>query len=94
MSKLIVNADKGQTVNLRKEPSKASEILERITIGKEVTLLERTTTEWYKIQYGKLIGYMMAQFLKIPTDEFSQEDLHEVYDHLKETLTLIEKILK
>lgn len=92
MSKLIVTADVGSTVNLRQSPSTSSNIITKIKINTEVELIEKTTENWYKIKYDKYEGYMMAKYLKNP--KASKDDLQAIYDSLKEALTLIEKLLK
>lgn len=93
MSNLIVKATSGKTVNLRSQPSKNAPIIDAIKVGNEVTLIEKTSSDWYKVSYNNYEGYMMSQFLQ-STSKIGQEDLREVYNSLKETLTLIEKILK
>lgn len=93
MSKLIVTAPNGNTVNLRASPSKSAFIKESIPIKTEVELIEKTSDEWYKIKYKNEEGYMMSKFL-IKAGAISQEDLKDVYNSLKDTLVLIEKILK
>lgn len=95
MSKLIVTADAGSTVNLRQSASTSSAVITKIKIGTEVELIEKVTENWCKIKYDKYEGYMMAKYLKSPNQsKISQEDLHTIYNSLQETLTLIEKILK
>lgn len=92
MSKFIVTAQSGKTVNLRLTPSQTSSIILAVPIGTEVELVEKSSDEWYKIKYKEAEGYMMSKFLK--GSSISQDDLHKVYNSLCETLTLIEKILK
>lgn len=92
MSKLIVTANKGKTVNMRQEPSTSAKIVQAIPLTSEVDLIEKTSPDWYKIKYKNTEGYMKAEFLKIKG--ISQSDLRQVYNSLSETLTLIEKILK
>lgn len=94
MSKLIVTATSGKTVNLRQQPTTTSKILQAIPISSEVELLEKSSSQWYKVKYLELEGYMMAKYLKQKQSTISQEDLRKVYNSLSETLTLIEKILK
>ena len=65
MSKLIVMADVGSTVNLRQSPSKTAPILTTIKIRTEVELIEKISEDWCKIKYGKHEGYMMTKFLNI-----------------------------
>ena len=95
MSKLIVTASSGKTVNMRKTPNtRDHNIIYAVPLATEVDLLEKTSSEWYKIKYKNEEGYMMSKFLKSPSSIISQSDLRKVYDSLSETLGLIEKILK
>ena len=94
MSKLIVTAQSGSTVNMRVQPTTTSKIIQAIPLATEVELVEKTSSTWYKIRYEDKEGYMMAKFLKQKQSTVSQEDLRSVYNSLSETLTLIEKILK
>ena len=94
MSKFIVTATSGKTVNLRQQPNTSSKILQAIPITTEVEVIEKTSTSWYKIKYNGTEGYMMAKYLKEKQSHISQEDLRKVYKSLNETLILIEKILK
>ena len=94
MSKLIVTATSGKTVNLRKQPNTSSGIIKQIPISTEVELIEKSSDTWYKINYNGTEGYMMAKYLKQKQSTISQEDLRKVYNSLSETLSLIEKILK
>lgn len=94
MSKLIVTANSGKTVNMRLQPTTTSKIVQAIPLSSEVELIEKTSTTWYKIKYLDKEGYMMAKYLKQKQSNISQEDLRKVYNSLNETLTLIEKILK
>ena len=66
MSKLIVTADAGSTVNLRQSASTSSSVITKIKIGTEVELIEKTNETWYKIKYDKYEGYMMTKYLKNP----------------------------
>lgn len=94
MSKLIVTAEKGKTVNMRTEPTTTAQIIQAIPITTEVEFIEKTSTQWYKIEYLGMQGYMMAKYLKQKQSTISQDDLRKVYNSLNETLALIEKILK
>ena len=94
MSKLIVTATSGRTVNMRVQPTTTSAIIQAIPISTEVELLEKTTSTWYKIKYGEAEGYMMAKYLKQQVQTISQDDLRKIYNSLTETLTMLEKILK
>ena len=95
MSKLIVTASGGNTVNLRSTPSLSSSVLIQVKINSKVDFIEKVNDDWNKVRYGRYEGYMMAKFLKDPEQtKISQDDLRAVYDSLKETLALIEKVLK
>jgi len=93
MSKLVVTAKTGKTVNLRAQPSTNAQVIQRIPISTEVDLIEKRSDGWDKIKYLEMEGYMKSEFLKSQST-ISQSDLREVYNSLNETLTLIEKILK
>ena len=66
MTKQIVTADAGSTVNLRQAASTSSSVLTKIKVGTEVELIEKTNDNWYKIKYDKYEGYMMTKYLKNP----------------------------
>lgn len=94
MSKLIVTATSGKTVNMRKQPSTSAPILQQVPLLTEVELIEKSSDLWYKVEYSGTQGYMMAKYLKQKQSTISQDDLRKVYNSLNETLALIEKILK
>ena len=52
MSKLVVTATSGKTVNMRTQPSTSSSIIQSIPIATEVELVEKTSDAWYKIEYA------------------------------------------
>ncbi len=61
-----------KSLHLRKEPSASAKVLDTLSRGKEVTILENDGT-WCKVQSGKkTIGYMMTKYL----------DIKPSYDHL------------
>lgn len=65
----IVTAPTGNTVNLRKGPGLKNTILEQVPIGDTVDVLDVMMdglggNGWNKVQHGKIIGYMMRQFLR------------------------------
>ena len=94
MSKLIVTATSGKTVNMRKQPSTSAPILQQVPLSTEVEFIEKSSDLWYKVEYSGTQGYMMAKYLKQKQSTISQDDLRKVYNSLNETLALIEKILK
>lgn len=93
MNELIVTATTGNTVNMRSKPSTTAAILKSIPLKTKVEIIEKISDDWYKIKYSGQEGYMMAKFLK-SNNPINQEDLRAIYNSLKDTLVLIEKILK
>lgn len=92
MSKLVVSATSGKTVNLRQQPSTNATVIQSIPITSEVELIEKTSDNWYKVKYQGKEGYMMAIYLK--EKNVSKDDLRKIYNSLHDTLVLIEKVLK
>ena len=60
---VTVWAPEGTTVNLRKKPSRSAALVERIPVGSEAELLDRTDG-WCRIRYGGWTGWMMSEYLK------------------------------
>lgn len=50
------------SVNIRKEANASSDIVDKLTINTEVTILEEIDG-WYKIQVGDITGYVSAQYI-------------------------------
>ena len=61
-------ADNGKPVNLRKQPSTSAALVDQITVGEEVTVLEYGD-EWCKIETCGKTGYMMTKFIKLDEDQ-------------------------
>ena len=40
------------------------DVLTVIPEGASVTVLEKTTSEWYKVSYGSRTGYVFTEYLK------------------------------
>lgn len=59
-----VIADSGKTVNLRKEMSTKSQLVERIPIGTNVTVISEQNG-WKKVKYKHWSGYIMSCFVKM-----------------------------
>lgn len=59
---LTVYAENGKPVNLRKRPSKLSAKLASVPCGENVELIE-PLSDWCKIKWNGITGYMMTQFL-------------------------------
>ena len=67
ITKAVVIAEKGSTVNLRRAPSLSAGVMVRVPLGKTVTIVS-PGEGWARITYDNFTGYMMAQFLDIVGD--------------------------
>ena len=91
MTVYVSTANKG-TVNLRESPSKTGKILAQIPYNTKLEI-EYVDSTWSKTGYNGKIGYVMTEFLS-SGKTITKSDLQQVYDSLKQTLAIIEKILK
>ena len=55
----------GKRVALRKDPSLRATIIMRVNTGEIVKLEKEPQSEWSYVSYGKDIGYMMTQYLRM-----------------------------
>lgn len=86
----VHTANKG-TLNLRVAPKGA--ILLQIPNGTKLDA--ESEGEWSKVTYKGKTGYVKTEFLSISSDKtVTKEDLRAVYNSLRDTLVLIEKILE
>ena len=86
----VHTANKG-TLNLRVAPRGA--ILLQIPNGTKLDA--ESQGEWSKVTYKGKTGYVKTEFLSISGDKtVTKEDLRAVYNSLRDTLVLIEKILE
>lgn len=51
-------------LNLRAGTGTDTNVLTVIPEGASVTVLEKTTSEWYKVSYGSRTGYVFTEYLK------------------------------
>lgn len=51
-------------LNLRSGTGTDTNVLTVIPEGASVTVLEKTTSEWYKVSYGSRTGYVFTEYLK------------------------------
>ena len=91
MTVYVNTADKG-TLNMREKPEKAGKILERIPYKTQLEA-EYVDSTWSKVGYNGKIGYVMTEFLS-SGKAITKSDLEQIYNSLKDTLTIIEKILQ
>ena len=54
----------GPSLNLRSGPGTTHSVVAQLNEGDIVVILERTDSEWYKINYHGLVGYVNVPFLK------------------------------
>ena len=57
-----------ETANIRKTADTSSAILEQISKGQEVEIIEKSG-EWYKIKYKNLEGYLRQDLLEVSNEE-------------------------
>lgn len=64
-----------ETLKLRKEPSTDSIVLELMSIGEKVEVLEKQG-DWYKVRYKEITGYAHQDYLKVE-EEIEQKQPQE-----------------
>ena len=82
-----VTAPSGKTVNLRKSASVSSALLDQISIGTAITVIE-FGPDWCRVEADGKTGWMMTQFIAIqgeivPGDEDPPEEDPDGYVQLK-----------
>ena len=77
VTKALVTAEQGKTVNLRAQPPLSAKILMAVNIGEIVDVIA-DGAEWSEITYNGTTGYMMSKFLEIvagdPPEELPPDD--------------------
>ena len=58
-----------KSLRLREKASASSATLETVAKGTEVTVLADIQDGWYKVQVGKLTGFMSAEYLDVVPDD-------------------------
>lgn len=58
-----VHADNGKPVNFRRKPSMSGALIDRVPVGRQVTVLSRDEG-WAKVVVGSVMGYMMEKYLQ------------------------------
>ena len=90
MTVYVNTANKG-TVNMRAEPSKSARVLAQIPYKTSLEA-EYVNNSWSKVEYNNHVGYVMTEFLS-SGKSVTHSDLQLIYNKLKETLEIIEKVL-
>ena len=52
-------------VNLRSGPSTGYRIYLTVPLGDAITILDRSNSGWYRVQYGSYIGYMSSDYIQV-----------------------------
>ena len=80
-----------ETANLRKEATVESNILELISIGETVEILEKQG-DWYKVSYKGIVGYLRSDLMEQPkvTEEKPQVETAEAEKPKEEPLPQVE----
>ena len=61
----VVWADNGKPVNLRKRPSKAAALVDRVPVNSSVEILEKAE-DWCHVKWKNKVGYIMTEYLIFP----------------------------
>lgn len=64
-----VTAEKGNTVNMRNNPSTNASVIKAIRIGTVVHVVGEDDSGWSKIETDGTTGYMMSKFLQKINDD-------------------------
>lgn len=76
----VVWSENGKPVNLRKRPSRAAALVDRVPCGDTVTLIA-PDAEWCLVQWKNKTGYMMTEFLIMPEETLYMVEIpHLTYD--------------
>ena len=88
-----VQTNNGGTLNMRASADTSAHILMKIPNNTKVTVISQED-KWTKIKYNQKEGYVMTSYLVPNVNEITKDDLRTIYNSLKSTLAVIEKILK
>ena len=78
---------------MRASADTSAHILMKIPNNTKVTVISQED-KWTKIKYNQKEGYVMTSYLVPNVNEITKDDLRTIYNSLKSTLAVIEKILK
>ena len=83
-------------VNVRKEPSAKSKIVEILYNGKEgARLLDKSNNNWYKVEINGITGYVNKHFIRLSTSsskKLTNADINKALDSLDMGMTMEECI--
>ena len=53
------------SLNIRKEASKSAEVIGSLTNGTTVTILDDSTSGWYKIKFNNITGWVASDYVTV-----------------------------
>ena len=89
----IVKTQNGGPLNLRQSTSTSSSILAQIPNGAKLEVA-KVNENWYQTTYNSKTGFIVSKYIVESTGNVDKTQLQAVYESLKNTLTLIESVLK
>ncbi len=68
-----------ETANLRETADESGKILEQLSIGQEIEILEKQS-DWYKVKAKGIIGYLRSDLVSVPNEEKNSTQTNNVTD--------------
>lgn len=68
-----------ETANLRETADESGKILEQLSIGQEIEILEKQS-DWYKVKAKGITGYVRADLVSVPNEEKNSTQTNNVTD--------------
>ena len=68
-----------ETTNLRETADESGKILEQLSIGQEIEILEKQS-DWYKVKAKGITGYVRADLVSVPNEEKNSTQTNNVTD--------------
>lgn len=68
-----------ETANLRETADESGKILEQLSIGQEIEILEKQS-DWYKVKAKGITGYVRADLVSVPNEEKNSTQTNNVID--------------
>ena len=68
-----------ETANLRETADESGKILEQLSIGQEIEILEKQS-DWYKVKAKGITGYLRSDLVSVPNEEKNSTQTNNVID--------------
>ena len=68
-----------ETANLRETADESGKILEQLSIGQEIEILEKQS-DWYKVKAKGITGYLRSDLVSVPNEEKNSTQTNNVTD--------------